>query len=321
MDRTVFIAASLAIRVASAAVAVASLQAQPPARPPDMPVVRLEDGAQTGYPTLPVTRLDDRRLDTARPLSLTFSQPLPVRDVLLMLFRGTPVSVVFDPGVNGTFIGELKDLTLREALEAVLSPIGLDYTVDGTVVAVFPRRSETRLYTIDHLSSPRTAALFTELAAGVQALLSQTGRSHVDRATGIVHVTDFADRLDQVAVYLETFQLRAARQVRIAVKLCEGEQTIASAQVLAMNNEPAVVKFGDAASDGMTLTVTAQISPDGMIQVSVAPASGALATDTMVRVKDGETAVVSRLADTRRELSVHITPTVVAGTAAATGER
>jgi type II secretory pathway component HofQ len=323
MDRTVLIAVSRAAWVVSATVAVASLQAQPPARPAEMPVVKLEGGAQTGYPSLPVTRLDDRRrqLDAPRPLSLTFSQPLPVRDVLLMLFRGTLLSIVFDPGVNGTFIGELRDLTLREALEAVLSPIGLDYTLDGSVVAVFPRRHETRLYTVDHLSGPRTAALFTELGAGVQALLSQTGRSHVDRATGIVHVTDFADRLGQVAVYLEAFQVRATRQVWIAVRLCEGTQTIASAQVLAMNNEPALVKLGDPAGDGVTLAVTAQISADGVIQLSVAPASGPLGTDTMVRVKDGETAVVSRLADMRREFSVFITPTVVARGAAATGER
>ena len=52
-------------------------------------------------------------------------------------------------------------------------------------------------------------------------LLRPPGRAHVDRAAGLVQVTDFTDRLDQVALYLEAVQLRASRQVRLDARVLE----------------------------------------------------------------------------------------------------
>jgi hypothetical protein len=206
----------------------------------DIPVVRLEDGPRQAAPgpPLPITRLDDRDrgadLDVARAVSLTFSEPLAVRDVLLMLVRGTPLSIVFDPAATGAFIGELSNLSLRQALEAVLFPTGLDYDVKGGVVRVFQRRAETRLFEVSYLDVRRAwlrrtksltgvdpaapaaeltsmaeSDFFGELDAGVRALLSDSGRAHVDRNAGLVQVTDFADRLDRVGIYIEAVTLRA----------------------------------------------------------------------------------------------------------------
>jgi type II secretory pathway component GspD/PulD (secretin) len=165
-----------------------------------------------------------------------------VRDVLFMLFRGTPFSIVFDPAVNGTFTGELTDLTLRQALEAVLVPAGLDFQRRGRVVHVFPRRAETRLFEVSVVDAARSwrrrsgaaeaggsgeltatvaADVFGELASGVQALLSPSGRMHLDRTAGVVQVTDFADRLQQVGLYIEAVTLRATRQVRLSARVLD----------------------------------------------------------------------------------------------------
>ena len=48
------------------------------------------------------------------------------------------------PRRQGTFAGELKDVTLRQAIESVLTPNGLSYDLDGAVIRVFPRRTETQ---------------------------------------------------------------------------------------------------------------------------------------------------------------------------------
>ena len=80
-------------------------------------------------PPLPLTQLDERApsadLDN-RTVTLTFAQPLAVRDLLLLLVRGTNLSIVADPDIGGTFIGELKNVTVRQALELMLQPLGLD---------------------------------------------------------------------------------------------------------------------------------------------------------------------------------------------------
>jgi MSHA biogenesis protein MshL len=252
-----------AIAVITALVSTAAAQ-RVPARPAELPVSRLDAPQGTAppaprqappprtgqLPTLPVTRLDERGrsadLDGPRTLSMTFSQHTPIRDVLVLLVRGTTISVVADDSAAGSFSGELKDLTLRQALEAVLFPSGLDYDVHGSLIRVFPRRPLTRLFEIDYLNVRRAferrvhsaadaagkstatdvtvsagADLFDEISAGVAALLSPSGRSHVDRKAGLVQVTDFADRVNQVGVYLDAIHLRATRQVRLQARVLE----------------------------------------------------------------------------------------------------
>jgi MSHA biogenesis protein MshL len=361
---------------------------------------------------LAVTHLEDGEaaasLDGPRRITLSVSRPMPIGDLLLLLVNGTPLSLVTDDGVSGAFTGDLKDLTMRQAVEAVLFPRGLDYDIQGTLVRVFPRRTSTRLFTINYLNVHRTlergvantasvgstsrselstsssADFYDDIDKGVQSLLSPSGRIHVDRIAGLVHVTDFPERLDQVGVYLEAVQLRAGRQVRIdaqvlSIALWPGASTsidwttaairsaagvpsspgsgamglsvtnvdaltkalaeqgvvtkVASPQIVAMNNEPAVVRAGrelvyfDAAEtsaargdkrpaspatvlDGLTLTILAQVSADNFVQLHVSPAYAAQSgeskardvtvpvltvnqADTLMRVRDGETIVLA----------------------------
>ena len=44
---------------------------------------------------------------------------------------------------------------------------------------------------------------------------------HLDRTAGIVQVTDFAERLQQVGIYVEAVTLRATRQVRLSARVLD----------------------------------------------------------------------------------------------------
>ena len=363
----------------------------------DAAASQITQPARTPIAPLPVTELLDRAsadLDGPRRVSLTISRPMELRELLLLLVNGTPLSIVADENVSGTFVGDLKDLSMRQALEAVLFPRGLDYDLQGTLVRVFGRKASTRLFDVNRVNVRRTSQRnvrssgsadaakggsaadlsvlidsdpLDELSKGVQALLSATGRMHLDRAAGIVQVTDFADRLDQVGIYIEAVQLRASRQVRLEARVLEvaladasaasidwkavtaratgagagadalqkaiAEQgavtTIAVQRVVAMNNEPAVMRV-DTQPAALMLTLTAQIAADGIVQLNVSPtfasrrspaASLEVATppavrigeaDTMARVRDGETIVLSGLLDNRNEFVILLTATVVA---------
>ena len=105
-------------------------------------------------PPLPITQLDvhqaDPELDGQR-ISLGFSDPTPIRDILLLLVRDTRLSVIPDPSLEQIFIGDLKNVSVREALDLILEPLGLDYSVRGQVVRVFQRELETRFYSIDYV--------------------------------------------------------------------------------------------------------------------------------------------------------------------------
>jgi len=195
-------------------------------------------------PALPLTQLDERGLAgdlDNRAFTLTFAQPVPVRDLLLLLVRSTNLSVVPDPAISGTFIGELKNVTVRQALGLILRPLGLDYALDGSVVRVFRREPETRIFDLNYIATervgtstvageggPRTSAsvtssvganVFEDLANGVRTLLTERATFNVDRKAGLLQVTDFPERLDRVAIYLDTVQDRVHRQVQIDARI------------------------------------------------------------------------------------------------------
>jgi type II secretory pathway component HofQ len=211
---------------------------------------------------LPVTRLEERLredvLEAGRTFSLRLTEPVPVRDLLLLLVRDTRFSIVAAPGVEGVFVGELKDVTLKQALDLVLHPLGLEYAVEETFIRVFPRRLETRRFEVNALATARTARrtlggivpsraadwptgaqvevastdkadVFDELTAGVRTLLSPEGRFNLDRKAALLQVTDYPDRLDQVRLYLEAVEARLTRQVAIHAWVVEVELDAAHA--------------------------------------------------------------------------------------------
>ena len=87
---------------------------------------------------------------------MNVTRPMPLGELLLLLVNGTPLSLVTDNDVTGTFTGDLKDLSMRQALEAVLFPRGFDYDVQGTLVRVFPRKVVTRLFILNSVNVRRT---------------------------------------------------------------------------------------------------------------------------------------------------------------------
>ncbi len=176
-------------------------------------------------PPLPVMQLDVREVDPdldGPRMSLGFARRTPIHDVLLLLVRDTRLSVIPDPSLTQTFIGDLKNVTLREAFELILEPLGLDYSVRGRVVRVFRRELETRLYNIDYVLAQRSN-LYGDIADGVRTLLTENGRMNVDRTAALLQVTDTPSRLARVESYLEAAMLRATRQVQIEGKIIEVE--------------------------------------------------------------------------------------------------
>jgi type II secretory pathway component GspD/PulD (secretin) len=216
----------------------ATMSAQPPQQRP------------VPMPTLPLTQLDERGLAADldnRAFSLTFAQPVPIKDLLLLLVRGTSLSVVPDLAATGSFIGELKNVTVRQALSLILRPLGLDYAVDGSIIRVFKREPETRIFDLNYIATervgsssvggeggPRSSAtlttttktdVFDDLTKGVQTLLTEHAAFNVDRKAGLLQVTDFPERLDRISLYLDAVQDRVHRQVQIDARIIEVEAT------------------------------------------------------------------------------------------------
>ena len=398
---------------------------------------------QPGLPPLAVSQIEEGRRSEAmsQTLSLSFAEPISIRDLLLLIVQNTDLSVVLDPDVEGTFAGDLKNVTLRQALDLVLEPHGFVASFQENVVRVRREQVQTRLFNINYVATRRSGTrgtgltgmygqggygygttgamaggaavggygggyyggsggiggsqasvsgtdsgdVFEEIQAGVETLLSDVGRLNIDRKAGLIQVTDYPSHLDRIAVYVEAYETRALRQVRIVAKILEVElredfsagidwtlilknagdavaltqrlaptrgsgaftigvnikdfkglleafasqgnvNVMASPWVMAMNNEPAVMRVGtqdvyfvttsqvDASSgqilqtvvtpqtinEGVTLSVTPQIAADGIINMSIMPS-----------ITERTGTATSRLGDQVPIVSVRETDTLV----------
>jgi type II secretory pathway component GspD/PulD (secretin) len=260
-------------------------------------------------PTLPLTQIDNRTLASDlddRTLTLTFAQEVPLKDLLAELVRGTGLSIVLEPAVTGSFIGQLKDVTVRQALDSILRPLGMDYAVNHNVVHVFNREAETRIFDINliaiervgqtsigsgsaSLSSTTTGDLFSELANGVRTLLSDHGAYNVDRKAGLLQVTDSPERLERVAAYLDTVHDRAHRETVIDARILEVELDDDKASGI----DWAAVARGPT-SDSASTATGASVSP-----APSTPSTGTTSSGTaMTRLRVGDLSkVLAALAD------------------------
>jgi MSHA biogenesis protein MshL len=79
-----------------------------------------------------------------------------VQDVLLAFSKESELNIVIDPDLNGKVTIDLKRVTLKEALEAILSPLGWTYRIDGTFIKVSRPQMETRIFTLNYVATKRT---------------------------------------------------------------------------------------------------------------------------------------------------------------------
>jgi MSHA biogenesis protein MshL len=291
-----------------------------------------EPGAQQPLRPLAVTRLDERQqgndIDSIRPLDILLSDPTPVVDLLMELVHDTRLSIVPDPDVTGTFQGELKQVTLRQALEMILQPRGYDYSVQGNLIRVFRRKFETRRFDLNYVITRRSGSrtlsasnsvtpsgpgmtpdpsssssqgssaqvsgadggdIFSDIGVGVQMLLSPDGKFNMDKKAAMLQATDYPDRLDQVQLYLDAVHNRATRQVQIQAKVIE---VVLSEQYAAGINWDLVVQRAGAA---VSLTQRVAATPTGTFTVGL-------------RIKDF-TGLLTALA-TQGKVNVMSSPTV-----------
>ena len=108
-----------------------------------------------------------------------FARDASIQDVLLAFSRESDLNIVIDPEVSGKVTIDLKRVTLREALDAILFPLGWTYRLDGRFIQITRPQMETRLFTLNYISTKRTGKreIYASTGGGLQtgALVGQQG--------------------------------------------------------------------------------------------------------------------------------------------------
>src|SRR4030042_1685035 len=85
-----------------------------------------------------------------------YARDSSIQDVLLAFSKESELNIVIDPEMNGKVTIDLKRVTLKEALDAMLSPMGWTYRIDGKFIKVLRPQTETRLFTLNYIATKRT---------------------------------------------------------------------------------------------------------------------------------------------------------------------
>jgi len=89
-----------------------------------------------------------------------------LRDVLMLLAKDAAFSLILDPGVGGRVSADLKQMTLDEALDALLVPLHLAYQIDGNRVHVYQPGVVTRAFHLDYLNAKRDGHSTLTISSG-----------------------------------------------------------------------------------------------------------------------------------------------------------
>ena len=99
----------------------------------------------------------------------------PARQVFMSMVSGTRYSMVVNPAVSGTLSLNLKDVTVREALEAIREAYGHEFRIDGTRIYVEAAGLQTRVFQVNYLIGLRSGRSDVRVSSGAVSGVEQAG--------------------------------------------------------------------------------------------------------------------------------------------------
>ncbi len=187
-------------------------------------------------------------------------QETKLKDVLMVLARDSRYNVIVDPAIEDTVTIDLKEVTMGEALQAILSPLHLEYTIRKNTIEVIRPRMATRIFALNYITATRTGetgltvssggrggeeasagdygtvkstskvALWEEIRQGLNTILSgsseegndgQGQRMVINEHSGTILITALPEKLMEIADFLESVEGSIQRQVMIQAKIVE----------------------------------------------------------------------------------------------------
>jgi MSHA biogenesis protein MshL len=231
-----------------------------------------------------------------------------IKDVLMVLARDSRYNIVVDPDIEANVTVDLKEVTMEDALHAILSPLHFESSLQGNTIRIIRPQMETRVFSLNYITASRTGetmlsvssggsggdggggdygtvktenkvALWEELRKGLNSILfgseeeeksSTSGqRLVISPVSGTILVTDYPEKLMEVAEFLETVEGSIQRQVMITAKIMEVTLSDTYKMGIDWAGIPNLsgsfvgnLTTGLAATQGRPASVVQQLSPD-----------------------------------------------------------
>lgn len=107
----------------------------------------------------------------------------PAAQVYMALVSGTRYSMLVAPEVSGTVTVNLKNVTVREALETLRELYGYEFKIQGTRIFIQPNTLQTRLFQINYLAGKRQGQSDIRVSSGSLMMQSNSSGSSTNAST------------------------------------------------------------------------------------------------------------------------------------------
>jgi len=99
-----------------------------------------------------------------------FARDSNIQDILLAFSRESDYNIVIDPELTGKVTIDLKRVTLKEALDAILFPLGWTYRIEGKFIKILRSQMESRFFTLNYLATKRSGKreIYASTGGGLQ---------------------------------------------------------------------------------------------------------------------------------------------------------
>ena len=277
---------------------------------PEIPVAQVvSQKPETMSPMeeLPVIQMVEEAKETEKFYSLSV-RDMALRNVLFMFSKELPeYNMVVDPDVAGVVTLNFRDLPLDKALEIILDPLGLEYTIEDSILRVSNPRMVTRIFEFVYTTSVRTSEgtvravtgagegestsfgsisvqetvdVWTELEDGITQLLS-TGptRLTINKRMGYITVTDYRPNIKAIEEYIDLFKKSVKTQIHIRAKLLEvtltegsefginWDATLKRISILGDKSKPLTMSQAFAPTLGLATTITGEARTGDVAEV------------------------------------------------------
>ncbi|WP_126446994.1 secretin N-terminal domain-containing protein [Sulfuricystis multivorans] len=121
---------------------------------------------------LPPLNIELPKVEQAEPRFDLSVVNAPAAQVFMAIVSGTRYNMLVGPEVAGTITIDLKDVTVREALESIRDLYGYEFTIQGNRITIQPNTLQTRVFQVNYLASRRQGA--TELRVTSSSIAGST---------------------------------------------------------------------------------------------------------------------------------------------------
>lgn len=109
----------------------------------------------------------------------------PAAQVFMAIVSGTRYSMLLPPEVSGTLTVNLKNVTVRDALDTIRELYGYEYQVKGTRIFIQPVALQTRVFQVNYLFGSRQGRSDVRVTSGsISVANPNTGNQPTNSATG-----------------------------------------------------------------------------------------------------------------------------------------